>query len=196
MLAVTLAALRWCFTRTVTCETRFFLVRLFLCKNNDRIAQSIININNIVHFANWQHIKSVQFSSVIFKVAITTMTSECVNGDLRSKYRDMISGRGMSSIGDVGRLSVTASLQRLRVTHFVSTIQIPWRSCHRPPRNAWRSGPPCDWCLLTVESAHKYKSKLECGPMPNVMAALPNIGGALCSTPQSLANAHYYSAVQ
>ena len=24
--------------------------------------------------------------------------------------------------------------------------------------------------------------KLECGPMPNVMAALPNIGGALCST--------------
>jgi len=24
----------------------------------------------------------------------------------------------------------------------------------------------------------------------NVMAALPNIGGALCSTPQSLADAH------
>jgi len=33
--------------------------------------------------------------------------------------------------------------------------------------------------------------KLECGPMPNVMVALPNIGGALCSTPQSLADAHY-----
>jgi len=32
--------------------------------------------------------------------------------------------------------------------------------------------------------------------MPNVMAALPNIGGALSSTPQSLADAHYYSAVQ
>jgi len=27
--------------------------------------------------------------------------------------------------------------------------------------------------------------------MPNVMAALPNIGGVLCSTPQSLADAHY-----
>jgi len=27
--------------------------------------------------------------------------------------------------------------------------------------------------------------------MPNVMAALPNIGGAVCSTPQSLADAHY-----
>jgi len=32
--------------------------------------------------------------------------------------------------------------------------------------------------------------------MPNVMAALPNIGGALCSTLQSLADAHYYSAEQ
>jgi len=32
--------------------------------------------------------------------------------------------------------------------------------------------------------------------MPNVMAALPNIGGALCSTPQSVANAQYASAVQ
>jgi len=38
--------------------------------------------------------------------------------------------------------------------------------------------------------------KLECGPMPNVMVALPNTGGALCSTPQSLADAHYWSAVQ
>jgi len=28
--------------------------------------------------------------------------------------------------------------------------------------------------------------------MSNVMAALPNIGGALYSTPQSLADAHYY----
>jgi len=33
--------------------------------------------------------------------------------------------------------------------------------------------------------------KLECGPVPNVMVALLNIGGALCSTPQSLADAHY-----
>ena len=33
--------------------------------------------------------------------------------------------------------------------------------------------------------------QLECGPMPNVMVALPNVGGALCSMPQSLADAHY-----
>jgi len=32
--------------------------------------------------------------------------------------------------------------------------------------------------------------------MRNVMAALPNRGGALCPTPQSLADAHYWSAVQ
>jgi len=31
--------------------------------------------------------------------------------------------------------------------------------------------------------------------MPNVMAALSNIGGALCSTPQSLADTHYQSAM-
>jgi len=31
--------------------------------------------------------------------------------------------------------------------------------------------------------------------MPNVMAALPNIDGAVCSTPQSLADAHWCRAV-
>jgi len=35
--------------------------------------------------------------------------------------------------------------------------------------------------------------ELGCGPMLNVMAALPNIGGALCSTPHSLLDAHYCS---
>jgi len=36
-------------------------------------------------------------------------------------------------------------------------------------------------------------TKLECGPMLNVMVALPNTGGALCSTSQSLADAGYYT---
>jgi len=40
------------------------------------------------------------------------------------------------------------------------------------------------------------RPELDCGPMPDVMAALPNVGGALCSTPQTLADAHYSSAVQ
>ena len=42
----------------------------------------------------------------------------------------------------------------------------------------------------------EHRHELECGPMPNVMVALPNIGGAFCSTPQSLADAHYLTAVQ
>ena len=46
-----------------------------------------------------------------------------------------------------------------------------------------------DWQLHII-------SQLECGPMPNVMVALPNIGGALCSTPQSFADVQYSSAVQ
>jgi len=38
--------------------------------------------------------------------------------------------------------------------------------------------------------------KVECGPMLNVMVALPNIGGALCSTLQSLACTHCSTAMQ
>jgi len=37
----------------------------------------------------------------------------------------------------------------------------------------------------------QLNTNYKCGPMPNVMVALPNMGGALCSTPQSLADAHY-----
>jgi len=36
----------------------------------------------------------------------------------------------------------------------------------------------------TCQNVFKIQFKLECGPMPNVMAALPNTGGALSSTPQ------------
>ena len=43
--------------------------------------------------------------------------------------------------------------------------------------------PCCPACTFYCE--------LECGPMPNLMVALPNVAGALCSTPQSLADAHY-----
>ena len=46
------------------------------------------------------------------------------------------------------------------------------------------------------EDVDKNNIKLECGSMPNVMVALPNIDGAQSSTPQSLFDVHYYSAVQ
>ena len=45
--------------------------------------------------------------------------------------------------------------------------------------------------LVTLLKGKRTQKQLECGPMPNLMVALPNIGGALCSTPQSLADAHY-----
>ena len=45
-----------------------------------------------------------------------------------------------------------------------------------------------DFVLMNLHSIHNQK----CGPMPNVMVALPNVGGALYSVPQSLSDAHYY----
>jgi len=50
--------------------------------------------------------------------------------------------------------------------------------------------------MNTTQQGGEENLKLECEPMPNVMVALPNIGGALCSTPQCLADAHYLTAVQ
>jgi len=45
--------------------------------------------------------------------------------------------------------------------------------------------------LSRMRASVKIYYKLECGPMPNLTVALPNIDGALCSMPQSLADAHY-----
>ena len=50
--------------------------------------------------------------------------------------------------------------------------------------------------LLALIHFNGDKIKLECGPMPNLMVALSNIGGALWSTPQSLADAHCLTGVQ
>jgi len=49
---------------------------------------------------------------------------------------------------------------------------------------------------MTVKAMNQYNTeknitRMWAIAMPNVMATLPNIGGALCSTPQSLADAHY-----
>jgi len=49
-----------------------------------------------------------------------------------------------------------------------------------------------------VHEGVQTKNKLECGPMPNVMAALPNIGGASVQrrkvwlTPTTRAMAHFW----
>ena len=36
---------------------------------------------------------------------------------------------------------------------------------------------------IQANKQQENRKALECGPMPNLMVALPNIGGALCSTP-------------
>jgi len=49
-----------------------------------------------------------------------------------------------------------------------------------------------NFCVLFFQrAACSTFQRLECGPMPIVMAALPNTGGALRSMQQSLADAHY-----
>jgi len=42
---------------------------------------------------------------------------------------------------------------------------------------------------LPIRGSNPKKTRM--WAMPNVTVALPNIGGAFCSTPQSLAHAHY-----
>jgi len=49
----------------------------------------------------------------------------------------------------------------------------------------------CNNMQMRIKMLQKAFWNVQCGPVPNVMAALPNIGGALCSTLQSLADAHY-----
>ena len=58
--------------------------------------------------------------------------------------------------------------------------------------------------MLITDNNYLNYTQVECGPMPSVMAAQPNIGGALCKNsvipflvPRcSLADAHWSSAVQ
>jgi len=57
-------------------------------------------------------------------------------------------------------------------------------------------GSVADMQSATAKIRRGKKIELECGPLLNVMVTLPNIGGALCSTPQNLADADYLTAVQ
>jgi len=58
------------------------------------------------------------------------------------------------------------------------------------------SGVYCTSMALSGKNFYSSYSQLEYRPMPNVMVAVPNTGGALCSTLQSLAVAHCWSTVQ
>jgi len=56
------------------------------------------------------------------------------------------------------------------------------------PHQVWKYGRRQS---AAAEIRRGKKKEIECMPMPNVMVALPNIGGAICSMPQTLADAHY-----
>jgi len=91
--------------------------------------------------------------------------------------------------------------QTLTDRHSIQTKQCPPPSSPRFFTGRMPFLPPNQQCQSTEGNILTYTDsvkelRLECGPMPNVMVALPNIGGALCSTPQSLADAHYSNAVQ
>jgi len=71
----------------------------------------------------------------------------------------------------------SALLHRATITRTTPCAEVWWTSNLRR--------------LRLGEEKKKKEEELECGPMPNLMVALPNVGGALCSTPQSLPDAHY-----
>jgi len=97
------------------------------------------------------------------------------------------------------RRSLTVS--GIRESGDSSKFRVSSKSVARFPRCGAENCPiPLHWSLAyaTVVLSvvrHTNYIKLD-GPMPNVMAALPNIDGALCSTPQSLVDAHYLTAMQ
>jgi len=71
----------------------------------------------------------------------------------------------------------------------------PRAAHYRPTFKIRTKATPCVEVPLRLgeeKEEERSRMKLECGPMPNVMVALPNTGGALCSTSQSLADAHNY----
>jgi len=88
------------------------------------------------------------------------------------------------------------SLHTAQPSHTVAATGI--LNIHSPPSGLllkeaqpwWTLNATIFYMPITV-THYSQHYQLECGPMPNVMAALLHIGGALCSTPQSLADAHY-----
>jgi len=71
------------------------------------------------------------------------------------------------------------------------------RIVHKPLQNLAEVSPDNDTKIhIFTDICDNAITILECGPMPNVMAALSNMGGVLCSTPQSLADARCWSALQ
>jgi len=93
--------------------------------------------------------------------------------------------------GDVGLCKQCASnvvvgpeIERRNITRLNwGTLSHGLHLCVTDTRLQIYSANTCQIQLLLCTFIN-YIYLLECGPMPNVMVALANIGGALCSTPQ------------
>jgi len=89
-------------------------------------------------------------------------------------------------------LSLRRERNRLWSSHRVQ--QCCWHG-YTPPAALSPQSTQTDEPVQQQRQRHYHcNHKLECGS--NMMAALSNIGGNLCSMPQSLADAQYWSAVQ
>jgi len=80
---------------------------------------------------------------------------------------------------------------RCRICSRTKIWEVGVKTCSSSAYQSRLPGQTCRGFCPPISWTKRYQ--LECGPMPNVMAALPNVGDALCSTPQSLAHAHYYT---
>jgi len=130
----------------------------------------------------WEHVGEILLLNSFFRwlsihvLVAKTQPDKVVDGAQMANFR---------------RFFATCIFSEPRATHFRHASKFAIRSGHI------MYGSMEDIQFLTAENRWGKKMKeLECGPMTNVMAALPNISGAVCWTPQSLAAAHCSSAVQ
>ena len=89
---------------------------------------------------------------------------------------------------NTGRFALRAMLPVTNQTSSEQVQNMNW-FCEQ---NRTSAGVAKIWC--EGEGTKLYEN-YKCEPIPNVVAALPNVGGALCSMPQSLADADYSRAV-
>ena len=116
-----------------------------------------------------------------FSLLRLVKTEENCRVDDATHHGHSCSTRGQHSSSWIPHCLASVSgcpLAHWRLSHHIRSSSEPvcWQQCYTD--------------CFPYRNTHKYiynmhnSWELECGPMPNVMVALPNIGGALCSTPQ------------
>ena len=100
------------------------------------------------------------------------LTDNITHDHLQTTCSNLEKSRSMSH-----KLSVQVVIKETRITSSETAA-----ACWSQSAAGFRLKATTHQCLHSV--THKLSTNLKCGPILNVMAALPNIGGALCSTPQ------------